>query len=147
LISKGAGILMNNQRKDLIVNEDIMLRTSKKGIISFNSIIKRGEELTSKLKKYEIRPHSWFDNIVIDLWKRREKFIPYEEHIPLKDEEYVEYRRDAIKYFSYERIFRENFPLSQNPVLIVEINHLNELVLKIQDETENKQIFQQFVIY
>ncbi|MDH5404352.1 MAG: hypothetical protein OEY49_17770, partial [Candidatus Heimdallarchaeota archaeon] len=109
LISKGAGILMNNQRKDLIVNEDIMLRTSKKGIISFNSIIKRGEELTSKLKKYEIRPHSWFDNIVIDLWKRREKFIPYEEHIPLKDEEYVEYRRDAIKYFSYERIFRENF--------------------------------------
>jgi len=94
LTAKGIGLLANGQKLRMNVDEDVLLKVAKNGIVGYESVITRGANVLGTSKRFEIRPHSWMDKLVLDVWIRRPQFVPDEEVQPMKDDQNSDHSRE-----------------------------------------------------
>ncbi|MHA2401783.1 MAG: hypothetical protein ACXADH_02235 [Candidatus Kariarchaeaceae archaeon] len=144
--AKGAGLLGNNQTFDMILDKDVLLKIAGDGIVSYTTILPRGDPSNNRFKSYEIRPQARFEAIVIDCWSRTPIVVADESVLPLKDEEQIEHRRDTEVHFQYERIYRELTPIGKNSKLQVQVSPKGRLSFSVIYEGEEKQLITQTTI-
>ncbi|MHA2501529.1 MAG: hypothetical protein ACXAE3_01470 [Candidatus Kariarchaeaceae archaeon] len=135
LTAKGVGLLANGQKLDMFLEEDIMLKVAKNGIVGYENIVERGEALLGTSKIFEIRPHSRMDSLVLDCWVRRPIFIADEKVQPMKDGTNTGHTSDSRYLFTYDRLFREIVDLDQESNLKVNISSRGTLYFEIESKS------------
>jgi hypothetical protein len=144
--AKGAGLLGNDQTYETILDKDILLKIAGDGIVSYTTIVPRGDQANNQFKSYEIRPQARFEAIVIDCWSRTPIVVADRDVMPLKDLEQVEHRRDTEVHFQYERIYRELTPIGESSKLRVEVSPKGRLSFSVIFGGEEKQLVTQTTI-
>lgn len=126
---------------------DYLLKLTQEGSTLFETVISRGENVSNKFKKFEIRFGARFEHIVLDYWTRFPKFMNEQNILPMKDSEYQDHRRSDDVQFDFDRIHRDITNVQENTILSIQISNNGKLSLKLQDEDKEKTIDLQTFIH